>query len=201
MTHGSASRSVAVALLVFGVALAVPPDALGQGGYVAPLVGYDFGGDSGCPEITGCEDKNLNYGIAFGTMGNIFGLEQEIAYADDFFGEADGLSSSVLTVMTNFMIVPNLQFARPYFLVGLGLIKTDIELTIPSLLSSDNNHFGWDIGGGLMIFFGRHVGIRGDIRYFHAFQDLFEDLEPLGISIGGRKLDYGRAAAAIVFAF
>jgi hypothetical protein len=52
-----------------------------------------------------------------------------------------------------------------------------------------------------MIFFGRHFGIRGDVRYFHAFQDLFDDLEPLGISIEGRKLDYGRAAAAVVFAF
>jgi opacity protein-like surface antigen len=188
MTQGP-TTSLAIALLVSLSTLAAPIEAHAQQGFVAPLIGYDFGGDSGCPEIMGCEDKKLNVGIAFGTMGNVFGLEQEVAYADDFFGEAEGLSSSVLTVMTNFMIVPNLQVARPYFVVGIGLIKTDVEASVPgvvtSLISSNNNHFGWDIGGGLMIFFGR----------------LFDDLEPLGISIEGRKLDYGRAAAAVVFAF
>ena len=201
MTRGPV-KSLAIALFTC-LSIPVLPAEVRAQGFVAPLFGYDFGGDSGCPEITGCEDKHYNYGIAFGTLGNVFGIEQEIAYADEFFGEAQGLSSSVLTVMTNFMIVPNLQVARPYFLVGLGLIKTDVQLTAPSLVSSANNNFGWDVGGGIMIFFGRHVGIRGDIRYFHTFQDLFGDLdlEPLGISLSGRKLDYGRAAAAIVFAF
>jgi hypothetical protein len=48
-----------------------------------------------------------------------------------------------------------------------------------------------------MIFFGDHVGIRGDIRYFHTFQDL----EFLGFELDGEKLDFGRAAAALVFKF
>ena len=48
-----------------------------------------------------------------------------------------------------------------------------------------------------MFFFGEHVGIRGEIRHFHAFQDL----EILGIPIGDTKLDFGRAAAGVVFTF
>jgi hypothetical protein len=47
------------------------------------------------------------------------------------------------------------------------------------------------------VFFGQHFGVRGDIRYFHAFQDF----DVLGIALGTTKLDFGRAAAGVVFRF
>ena len=34
-----------------------------------------------------------------------------------------------------------------------------------NLLESDNNLFGWDIGGGAIVYFGDHFGVRGDLRY------------------------------------
>jgi hypothetical protein len=76
-------------------------------------------------------------------------------------------------------------------------LKTNVEFSAASLLDSDDNHFGWDLGGGLIVFLGRHVGVRGNIRYFHAFQDL----EILGISLDETKLDFGRAAGSLVFRF
>ena len=166
-------------------------------GFVSPLIGYNFGGDAGCPQATGCEDKNLNLGIAFGSLGAVFGTEFEIAYARNFFGETPGISSNVLTAMGNLMLAPRFGPAQPYGLVGLGLIKTRVDLSASGLAETTNNHFGWDIGGGLIIFVGRHVGIRGDIRYFHAFQDL----DVFGISLGDTQLDFGRAAGAVVFRF
>ena len=42
-----------------------------------------------------------------------------------------------------------------------------------------------------------NVGIRGEIRYFHAFKDL----ELAGITLSDTKLDFGRAAAALVLKF
>jgi hypothetical protein len=39
--------------------------------------------------------------------------------------------------------------------------------------------------------------VRGELRYFHAFSDL----DILGIQIANTKLDYGRAAAGVVFRF
>ena len=95
------------------------------------------------------------------------------------------------------MIVPNLGPVRPYVLGGIGLIKTHVELTPDSIINGDNNHFGWDAGGGLMIFFGDHVGVRGDLRFYHAF----DDLELLGVELGTEKLDFGRVAGAVVFKF
>ena len=166
-------------------------------GYISPYIGYDFGGDSGCPAISGCTDKNMNLGVSFGSLGSVFGSELDIGYARNFFGETPGVKSSVLTVMGNLMLAPAFGPVRPYGLVGLGLLKTNVDLSAQGLLERGNNHFGWDVGGGLMLFFGDHVGVRGDVRYFHAFQDL----QILGLQIANTKLDFGRASGGVVFKF
>src|SRR5688572_12452120 len=165
--------------------------------FISPLLGYDFGEDSSCPAITGCEDKNLNVGVGIGTLGGFFGLELDISYAKDFFGAAPGYSSSVLTVMSDLIAGPQIGPVRPYATGGVGLIKSHVSATPASLLESNNNDFGWNIGGGVMVFLGEHIGVRGDIRHFHAFQDL----EILGFPLSDTKLDFGRASAALVFRF
>jgi hypothetical protein len=101
--------------------------------------------------------------------------------------------------MSNFMINPKIGPVRPYFLVGVGLIKTRVEFTPLGILETSNNDFGWDIGGGLMGFFGEHFGLRGEVRYYHSFQDF--EFEPLGLALAGRKLDFGRVSGAAVFKF
>jgi opacity protein-like surface antigen len=95
------------------------------------------------------------------------------------------------------MLAPAFGPARPYGLVGLGLLKTNVDPSAQGLLERGNNHFGWDVGGGLMLFFGDHIGVRGDVRYFHAFQDL----QILGLQIASTKLDFGRASGGVVFKF
>jgi opacity protein-like surface antigen len=164
--------------------------------FISPFIGFDFGGDANCPNITGCEDKRLNYGVSLGKMGSVFGFEEEFAYAKDFFGTAPSLNSSVLTVMSNVMFVPRIGPIRPYGLAGLGLIKTKVELTPVSLLTTNNNNFGWDIGGGVIIG-GEHVGVRGDIRYFHSFQD-----QTIAFFVlSNPKLNFGRASVALMLMF
>jgi opacity protein-like surface antigen len=186
------ARSALAALVLF--AAAGPASAQS---FISPFIGYNFGGDAGCPEISNCEDKSRNLGVSFGSIGNVFGAELEFSYIDSFFGETPGLSSNVLTLMGNFMLAPKFGIIQPYGVVGLGLIKSHAEFTTAGLLDSDNNDFGWDIGGGAIIYFGQHFGVRGDIRYFHAFPDL----EILGIGLDNVKLDFGRASAAAVFKF
>ena len=185
-----------VALHAAVVLLLSSAEARAQG-FVSPLIGYDFGGDSHCPDINDCQDKNLNVAVGFGAMGTVFGFEAEAAVANDFFGSAPDLSSNVVTLMGNVMIVPDFGPVRPYVLAGAGLIKSHVELTPGDIITSDNNHAGWDVGGGLMIFFSDHVGVRGDLRYFHAFQNF----EHLGLTLDSDKLDYGRAGGGLVFKF
>jgi len=192
--------TIALTVLTGMILLGAPARARAEG-FISPFIGFNFGGDSSCPAVQGCQDKRMNYGIALGASGSIFGFEEEFAYAKDFFGTSPNLTnSSVLTVMSSVMLAPKIGPVRPYFATGVGLIKTHVELTTTSLLTSDNNDFGWDIGGGLHVTVAPHIGIRGDIRYFHTFQDLPQ--MPWGFTLGGnQKLDYGRAAAAVDFTF
>jgi len=170
-------------------------------GFISPLIGYNFGGDAGCPEITNCEDKHVNWGVAFGALGPIVGFEAEIAKTNDFFGKTANQSTSVVTFMGNFMIAPKIGPVQPYGLIGAGLMRTSVE----SVASDESdNDFSWDIGGGLIIFFSKHIGIRGDIRYFHSFQitSVF-GAGPGGLfpNLGEEKLNFGRVAGAMMFKF
>jgi opacity protein-like surface antigen len=197
MSETAVERSlrVGVAGLILVLGMASPSFAQG---YISPLIGFDFGGDSGCPEVTSCEDKNLNLGVAVGALGGFFGTELEFAYAQDFFGEIPGVSSNVLTVMGNVMLAPRFGPVQPYGLIGVGLIKSRTDLNVGDLSDTDNNDFGWDVGGGLMVFFNDNIGVRGEIRHFHAFQDFtafFLEVDEQ------TKLDFGRAAAGVVFRF
>ena len=185
--------SVAAAMLL---TLTIPSLARADG-FISPLIGFNFAGDANCPNVNGCEDKRLNFGVGLGAMNAVLGFEEEFAYARDFFGTAPGLKSSVFTLMSNVMVAPKVGPVRPYFLAGLGLIKTHVDFTTATLLSTDNNNFGWDIGGGVMITVVPHVAVRGDIRYFHSFQDMGF----VGFTLSGSKLDFGRAAAALTFTF
>jgi opacity protein-like surface antigen len=195
MTAHVCVRLLRIVLFACVVSVATPAIAHAQG-FFSPFLGFDFGGDSGCPEATDCEDRNLNVGVAFGKLG-LFGSELEISYARDFFGEIPGVSSSVLTVMGNVIVAPRFGPVQPYGVIGLGLIKTNVEFSADDLLGFDNNHFGWDIGGGVIVYLGPSFGVRGDVRYFHTFRDV--DL--LGITVGETKLDFGRASAGVVLRF
>ena len=190
------SSALLPALFALFVVVAAPHEARAQG-FISPFLGFDFGGDSGCPTASDCEDKNSNIGVAFGTLGNVAGFEAELGYARDFFGEAPGVSSNVLTFMTNLMIGPRIGAVRPYLLGGVGLFKTHVEFTSAGLLETNNNSFGWDFGGGVIVMFGDRVGVRGDLRRFSTFQER----TILGIDISNERLGFNRAAAALVLAF
>ena len=168
-------------------------------GFISPFYGYNFGGDAGCPEITNCEDKHANYGVAFGALGSVVGFEAEFAHTNDFLGASSAAqSTNVLTFMGNFMLAPKFGPIQPYGLAGIGLIRTSVE---GAGEDNDENQAGYDLGGGLIAFFSSHVGIRGDVRYFHAFEVLDLSRFPSLNLNQQTKLDFGRFSVAVVFKF
>lgn len=185
-----------LAILVVGLAAVLPAPARADG-FISPFVGRNFGTNSACPSLTNCEDKKLTVGVALGAMGNVIGFEEDISLSDKFLGEASNLDSSVASFMSNLMLVPKIGPFRPYGVIGLGLIISRATLDTPAVVISHNNSLGLDFGGGLAIFFGEHVGIRGDIREFRTLQDL----EFLGFTLSDTKLQWGRGSAALVFKF
>jgi len=166
-------------------------------GFISPFLGYNFGGDAGCPEITNCEDKHANYGVAFGALGSVVGFEAEFAHTNDFLGASSVTeNTNVLTFMGDFMLAPKFGPIQPYGLAGIGLIRTSFEGG-----GDDQNQAGYDLGGGSMAFFSSHVGIRGDVRYFHAFEVLDLSRFPSLNLNQETKLDFGRFSVAVVFKF
>jgi len=163
--------------------------------YVSPFVGFNFGGDSAnCASLTSCNEKRTNFGLAFGSTSGILGVEEELGYAKDFFGNVPGASNSVLTLMSNLVLVIPAGPVQPYGVIGLGLIHAHAQLDTSSL-SLTKNTIGYDIGAGLNIFLVHSVGIRGDVRHMHTLQDV-----TLGI-FSSTKLDFWRGSAGVTFRF
>src|SRR5262249_13239644 len=163
-------------------------------GFVGVSYGYNFAGDAGCRSATDCENKNWNWGGSLGALGSIVGFEAEFTHEGEFTGNRTN-PTSVTTVMGNFMLAPRITIVQPYGLVGLGAIRTKVRDT-----SDSQNQIGWTIGGGMIVYVQQHVGLKGDVRYYHSFQAL--DL--LGIDLTGlerNKIDFGRAGFGVIFKF
>jgi opacity protein-like surface antigen len=161
-------------------------------GFVSPFLGFNFGGDSAnCVAISNCEDRRLNFGLSFGKRNGVMGLEEDIAYAPDFFGKT-GEANGVLTVMTDLLIVIPAGPIQPYGLIGIGLVRPHATF---NSFGFNQNAVGYDIGGGLNIFLTKSFGIRGDVRHVKTLQDI-----TLGL-FSNQKLDFWRASAGLTFAF
>ncbi len=110
--------------ILFG---AVRPSPAQAQGFISPSIGYNFGGDAGCLEAFDCEDKNWKFALSAGALGSVVGFELEWLWASDFFGETVDQSTTVMTLMGNFMLAPKISIVQLYGLAGIGLMKTDFE--------------------------------------------------------------------------
>jgi opacity protein-like surface antigen len=183
------------AALAASLTVAVPHAARAQG-FISPSLGYNFAGDAGCRTATDCRNKNWNWGGSMGALGSIVGFEVELTYAGKFTGDRPN-PTSVTTLMGNFLLAPKISFVQPYGLVGFGAMRTRAEGIVDA--PDSKTQPGWTIGGGLLLFVHKHVGLKGDVRYYHSF----EALDLLGIELGreGNKVDFGRAGFGVLFKF
>jgi outer membrane protein with beta-barrel domain len=181
--------ALAVALMV---SAASPAHA---DGFISPFIGFNFGGDSdNCASLRNCQEKRTNWGVSFGSTHGIFGFEEDIGYARNFFGKTPGVNNSVFTLMSNLMVVVPAGPIQPYGIVGLGLIRPHVQFD-PAALALDQNTLGYDIGAGVNVFLVPGVAVHGDVRHLHTLQDV-----SLGV-FGGDKLDFWRGSAGLTFRF
>jgi opacity protein-like surface antigen len=186
-------------LLVLAVSLVVLTSSPARAdGFITPFIGFNFGGDSAnCPTLTGCDEKRKNFGVSLGSMGTVFGFEEDISYAKNFFGETPLSENSVFSAMSNLMIGVGVGPIRPYVLGGVGLIRTHVSSLTGAVTEPDtgDNALGYDLGGGVTGMFGSHVGVRGDLRLFRTFKDL--DL----LIFTSEKLEFWRASLGLALVF
>jgi len=168
---------------------------------IVPFWGVNFGGDSGKNLSDAFDAKRYNFGASFSFMGaGVFGLEADFGYSPDFFGRTDLGGSSIFTGTGNLLL--GIPFGgqggfgiRPYALVGAGVMRASA-----SFEQVEENSATWGYGGGIAMFFGTHVGVRFDFRYFRTF----DDVDILGIKVveaSPGKLDFTRTSLGLVFRF
>ena len=192
-------RTVAIG---FALMLLTPAGARADG-LIVPFAGVNFGGDAGETFGDAVDASRFDWGASFAWMGGgVFGLEADLGYSPDFYGKNDVGGSSVLSLMGNVLLgVPfggQQGFGiRPYGLVGVGVLRSDLE-SFDELVGFDDTETAWDFGGGVMIFFTSHVGLRGNVRYFRTFGDV--DFGPIETS-DSDAVDYGRGSIGLVFRF
>ena len=124
----------------------------------------------------------------------IFGIEADFGYAPNFFGKTPGDDNGVFHFMTDLMVLVPAGPIQPYAFIGIGLIRPHAKFSVSSL-SLDQNAFGYNLGGGLNLFFVRSVGLHGEVRHLRTFQDI-----TLGV-FSNDKLDFWRGSAGLTFRF
>jgi len=195
----SVLRTLAGTLLL--IALAAAPAR--ADGLIIPFFGVNYGGDSGKSFSDAYDSNRWAWGASFAFMGSgVFGAEGDFAYSPDFFGKTDLGGSKVLTAMGNLLV--GIPFGgqrgfglRPYGVFGVGLIHSGASLT--GISNLDESSFSWDSGGGLMVFFSTHAGMRFDIRYLRTFDAL--KLLDVQLVESSEKLDFTRTSLGLILRF
>ena len=190
----STVRALAILCATSAVLIAGAAPARADG-FISPFIGFNFGGDSSnCASLTSCEEKRLNWGASLGTVNGVFGFEEEIGYASQFFGKTTGGDNALLTLMSNLMLVVPAGPVQVYGLVGLSLVRPHMTFDSGALTLS-KNAIGYDIGGGLNIFFTHGVGLRGDVRHIKTLQNF-----TLGV-FNSDQINFWRGSVGLTFRF
>jgi len=191
-------RNILLSSLLLTLVAVTPAAAQTTGGLATPFIGV--------VTDTPADENRTVYGGAVGATGRVVGFEVDFGYAPNFYEAEDdfgelGSTGSVSTVMGNLLIGAPLGKVRPYGTVGVGLMRSNLEV-FDFFDDLSRNDFGINYGGGLMVFFTDNLGIRGDVRQFRSLQnddqvDNFPD--PGDFDLGDFK--FWRATAGITFKF
>lgn len=164
---------VCLFLLVPGAALA------GAQAFITPSIGAVFSGD--------VPSSRATFGASLAGVRGLLGAELDFGYTPTLF--EDGSAETNLLLLTgNVLVRVPVGVINPYAVGGIGLMRRQYSASLPGFLNDiTDNDFGLNLGGGLWTMLTEHVGLRGDVRYFHI-----------------RKTDgfsFGRAYAGLTFAY
>jgi len=187
------------------VLLSAAPSAAADN-QIRAFFGGTFGGGTTFVDLEHASGRwNPAIGASFVTLGNVFGVDAEVADAPGFFQSGDSglvLSSRVTTFTGNIVVAAprsKTEYGlRPYVLGGAGLMrvgKTDYFAVFPEtrLLTAI------DFGAGVTGFFTNRSGVSWEIRRFEGFSG-GEDAP--GTTIGRpARLSYWRASMAFVYRY
>lgn len=178
--------SALATLALLGAALPARAEVM-----LTPFYGRAFSGT--------LDSSRTTYGGAVGFLGGgVFGFEGEFSYVKDFSGdvpESTLASNKVQSLSGNLLVAIPASQVRIYGTGGVSLLRPDLK-TREGFVVINEDKVGFNVGGGLILYLGGHVGLRGDLRYFRAFGNL-----EAGNAIDLGTLDYWRGVGGLTFKF
>jgi len=179
-------RASMVALAVI-LGLAAAPTTAQADIVLTPFAGVNFAGDT--------PDTPLTFGGGVTFVGRSIGLEIEASRTNDFFSDGQTDVSLVSASLVGGADLPGTG-VKPYFLAGVGLMRTNTELA-NILEDTSYNNFAILLGGGLNAYFTDNIGLRGDIRYYRRL----ERQSDIGVIPIASNFDFFRATIGLNIRF
>jgi hypothetical protein len=197
--RGAAVRN---GVLIAALLLAAPAAARAEW-QIKPFVGLVFGGDTTLIDLDGAaDDTHVVFGVSGMRLGEVFGIEADVARVPSFF-QSGGLvlGSSVTTLTGNVVVALPRRVAgyglRPYAVAGGGFMRANIGDDFNALPVVVN--FGvFDVGGGVTGFISDRVGVSWDVRWFRSAGS---SSGVRGNSFGSEQLSFWRAGMALAFRY
>jgi hypothetical protein len=178
---------------------------------VKPFAAVTFGGATtyNDPEQA-VGTRNFAFGVSGLLLGEVFGVEADFAYAPGFYQSEESAFSGLVTGSSVSTWTGNLVVAwprrlaeytlRPYFVAGLGVIRSNIDHALPAeLFDLADTLPAIDIGGGVTGFLSERIGVSWDVRRFRSI-----DREPgavLTVLGADKHVSFWRANVALAIRY
>lgn len=187
---------------ILALVLACPAVAAAEW-QIRPYLGVAFGGETTIidPEFA-VDNRHLVTGVSGMLLGEMFGVEGDLAFAPKFFQAVSHPSlvlSSRVTTLTGSLVVAlprriSQYGLRPYVVAGGGLMNVYWESSPAPVIVYRRTLPALNLGGGVTGFLNDRVGVSWDVRYVRSLNGPEE-----GLSIGGpEELSFWRALMGAV---
>jgi hypothetical protein len=168
--------------------------------HLKPFLGVTFGGETTFIAVErAAGGRKLSFGVNTVWLGNIVGVEADLAHGPGFFQEDNDefvLGSSVTTLTGSVVLTLPREMTRytlrPYVVGGAGLMRVRIDHFFDTFNLTDTFP-AMNVGGGATGFLSDRVGLSWDVRYFQTLGGS----EDRGFSIGKERLSFWRAMMAV----
>jgi hypothetical protein len=199
-------RRRTLAWVLGAIAAVAPVTARAADNQIRPFIGSTFSGSTTFVDNeNGAGTSHFVVGVSWMRLGDMFGVEAEVADAPGFFEAGEKplvLSSRVTTFTANFVVSAPRRYTeyivRPYFVAGGGMmrVKKDDPLNV---FPVDRLLPAFDLGAGAVMFLTNRVGFSGEIR---RFQNLYRQTPEVGLTLGdSERLAFWRGTLAFVYRY
>ncbi len=193
-----------IALVLVAVVLLLSSRTYAGDRQIRAFMGATFGGENTFvdPELVSGK-PNLAIGGSAVFLGDMFGVEAEVADAPGFFQSDKALvpRSRVTTITGNVIVAAPRRMTeyslRPYLVAGAGLMRIS-RTTSFNVFDVSRITPSFDFGVGVVGFVTNRFGVSWDVR---RFQSIDRSPDNGGLSFGDERLSFWRATMSVAIRY